>query len=78
MTDSKGCSVTEAFGITEPSELEASISGQTNVLCNGASTGAALGVVIGRDAGLFLRLDRRPAGDGTASALTGLGRARTP
>ncbi|MBK8923812.1 MAG: DUF5011 domain-containing protein [Saprospirales bacterium] len=71
VTDSKGCTVTEAFGITEPTELEASISGQTNVLCNGASTGAASVSASGGTPGYSYDWTGAPAGDGTAS-VTGL------
>ncbi|MBK8923814.1 MAG: DUF5011 domain-containing protein [Saprospirales bacterium] len=71
VTDSKGCTVTEAFGITEPSELEATISGQTNVLCNGASTGAASVSASGGTPGYSYDWTGAPPGDGTAS-VTGL------
>lgn len=47
VTDANGCSATVSITITEPTALVASIAGQTNVLCNGASTGAALVAVTG-------------------------------
>jgi hypothetical protein len=40
ITDSKGCSIQRFFTITDTSTLTASTS-QTNVICNGASTGSA-------------------------------------
>ncbi|HOY05710.1 MAG TPA: HYR domain-containing protein [Saprospiraceae bacterium] len=40
-TDANGCTSSTSVVITEPSELTANISAQTNVLCNGASTGSA-------------------------------------
>jgi large repetitive protein len=39
-TDSKGCSNTNTFAITEPSLLT-SVSSQANVLCNGGTSGSA-------------------------------------
>jgi len=41
ITDANGCSQTQAVSITQPSALSASLGSQTNVLCNGASTGSA-------------------------------------
>ena len=40
ITDANGCTITKSFTITQPSALTATTS-QTNVLCNGAVTGAA-------------------------------------
>jgi hypothetical protein len=40
-TDINGCTTTASATITEPSALVASISSQSNVLCNGGSTGSA-------------------------------------
>jgi gliding motility-associated-like protein len=40
IVDANGCSITKTFTITEPTALVATTS-QTNVLCNGATTGAA-------------------------------------
>jgi gliding motility-associated-like protein len=40
ITDAKGCFINKTFVITQPTALVASTS-QTNVLCNGASTGVA-------------------------------------
>lgn len=47
VTDANGCSATASITITEPAALVASIAGQTDVLCNGGSTGAALVAVTG-------------------------------
>ncbi len=41
ITDNAGCSATGSVIITEPSELTASITAKTNVLCNGGNTGTA-------------------------------------
>ncbi|MFM7016448.1 MAG: beta strand repeat-containing protein, partial [Bacteroidota bacterium] len=40
-TDSKGCTISSATTITQPSLLTAAIPSSTNVLCNGGATGAA-------------------------------------
>lgn len=39
ITDTKGCTLPKAFTITEPAVLTSG-AGQTNILCNGASTGS--------------------------------------
>src|SRR5690606_10058093 len=39
VTDAKGCTTTASVTVNEPTVLSASISSQTNVLCNGAATG---------------------------------------
>ncbi|WP_255038018.1 SprB repeat-containing protein, partial [Lacihabitans soyangensis] len=41
VTDANACQQTATVNITQPTALVASISAQTNVLCNGASTGSA-------------------------------------
>jgi hypothetical protein len=46
-TDANGCTTTASATITEPSALVASISSQTNVLCNGGTTGSATATVTG-------------------------------
>ncbi|MBK8923820.1 MAG: DUF5011 domain-containing protein [Saprospirales bacterium] len=67
VTDSEGCSVTEAFGITEPTELQVSINSQTNVDCNGEATGAATVSASGGTAPYEYDWTGNPTGDGTAS-----------
>ncbi|WP_255038020.1 SprB repeat-containing protein [Lacihabitans soyangensis] len=47
VTDANGCQKTATVSITQPTALVASISTQTNVLCNGASTGSATVTVSG-------------------------------
>ncbi|MFA9202366.1 MAG: SprB repeat-containing protein, partial [Candidatus Nanopelagicaceae bacterium] len=41
LLDSKGCSATRSFTITQPATLVATSSTQTNVLCNGGNNGTA-------------------------------------
>ncbi|RYJ42994.1 Adhesin AidA-related protein [Flavobacterium beibuense] len=41
VTDAKGCTTTASVTVNEPTALSASISSQTNILCNGAATGSA-------------------------------------
>ena len=41
VTDANACQKTATVNITQPAALVASISAQTNVVCNGASTGSA-------------------------------------
>ncbi len=41
VTGANDCAKTVTVNITQPSEITSAISAQTNVLCNGASTGAA-------------------------------------
>ncbi|WP_255038017.1 SprB repeat-containing protein [Lacihabitans soyangensis] len=41
MTDANSCLQTATVNITQPAALVASISAQTNIICNGASTGSA-------------------------------------
>ncbi|MEL1245946.1 choice-of-anchor J domain-containing protein [Flavobacterium sp. DGU11] len=41
VTDANGCEATQAFAITQPTALTASPASQTNIACNGGSTGAA-------------------------------------
>jgi len=40
-TDASGCSGTASVTLTQPSAVTATITSQTNVLCNGAATGSA-------------------------------------
>ncbi|MCP9764333.1 SprB repeat-containing protein, partial [Lacihabitans soyangensis] len=41
VTDANSCLQTATVNITQPAALVASISAQTNIICNGASTGSA-------------------------------------
>jgi gliding motility-associated-like protein len=41
VTDANGCSTSSPVALTEPVEMTASITAQTNVLCSGNSTGSA-------------------------------------
>lgn len=47
VTDSNGCTATQSFTITEPTLLEASHNGQTNVSCFGGANGSATVAVTG-------------------------------
>ncbi|MES2486093.1 MAG: T9SS sorting signal type C domain-containing protein [Bacteroidota bacterium] len=51
ITDSKGCTLTKSFTITQPSAALAATTTQANVLCNGNSTGSAGVTVSGGTAG---------------------------
>ncbi|MFP9116137.1 SprB repeat-containing protein, partial [Flavobacterium sp. RHBU_3] len=41
ITDANGCTLVKTVTITQPTALSASISSQTNILCNGGATGSA-------------------------------------
>ncbi|TND03914.1 MAG: hypothetical protein FD123_3873, partial [Bacteroidetes bacterium] len=72
VTDANSCTATVTFNITQPSALVASALSQTNILCNGASTGAAsVSVSGGTTAYSYNWTPGNPTGDGTAS-VTGL------
>jgi gliding motility-associated-like protein len=47
ITDAAGCSVSYSDVVTEPTVLDATISAQTNILCNGAATGSATAAAAG-------------------------------
>jgi hypothetical protein len=68
-TDANGCTTTASATITEPSTLVASISSQTNVLCNGGATGSATATVAG---GTSPYTYAWSASAGSASTATGL------
>ena len=64
-----GCSITRSFTITQPSALVASIGAQTNLLCNGATTGSATVNVTGGTGAYTYSWS--PSG-GTAATASGL------
>ncbi|WP_406843731.1 T9SS type A sorting domain-containing protein [Flavobacterium soyae] len=68
VTDANSCQTTQSFTITEPAVLAATPS-QTNVLCNGASTGFASVAVTGGTGAYTYSWS--PSG-GTAATATGL------
>ena len=69
VTDANSCQKTETVSITQPAALVASISAQTNVLCNGASTGSATVAASGGTPSYTYAW--APSG-GTAATATGL------
>jgi hypothetical protein len=73
VTDANLCSVSQTFNITEPTALSLTAAAQTNIGCNGGSTGAAsVNVATGGTAGyIYDWTPGNPTGDGTPS-VTGL------
>jgi SprB repeat/Secretion system C-terminal sorting domain/FG-GAP repeat len=69
VTDANGCQAFASYTITEPSAITSSVSSQTNVLCNGASTGAA---TISASGGTGAYTYSWSPSGGTASTATGL------
>ncbi len=69
VTDANSCTATQTFNITQPTQVVASAVSQTNVLCNGASTGAATVSATGGTSGYTYSWS--PSG-GTAATATGL------
>ena len=69
VTDANGCTATQSFVITEPTALDLSNNSQTNVLCNGGSTGSATVIPTG-GTGTYT-YSWAPSG-GTAATATGL------
>jgi len=69
ITDANGCSTQKSFTITQPSTALAATQSQTNVLCNGSSTGTAGVVASGGTEGYNYAWS--PSG-GNASTATGL------
>jgi len=73
ITDAKGCTTTQSVTITQPvAPLSSSVSAQTNVNCNGGSTGSAtISVAGGTSAYGYAWAPAPGGGQGTATA-TGL------
>ncbi len=68
VTDANSCTAVQTFTITQPAVLNASMLTQTNVTCNGASSGAAsVSVSGGTTSYTYDWLPGTPTGDGTAS-----------
>jgi gliding motility-associated-like protein len=74
ITDSKSCTTAPVFTITQPAAPLSITSGQTNINCNGASTGSATATVNGGTSGYTYVWSGGTigGGQGTATA-TGLG-----
>lgn len=71
ITDANGCALVQTYSITEPSPLVANIATQTNVACNGGSSGAATVAATGGTGSYTYDWSGSPTGDGTTTA-TGL------
>jgi uncharacterized protein YfeS len=73
VTDANSCTATQSFNITQPTALSLTAAAQTNIGCNGGSTGAAsVNVATGGTAGYTYNwTPGNPTGDGTPS-VTGL------
>ncbi len=69
ITDSKGCSTTQTATITQPSAITSAVASQTNVSCNGASTGSATVSALGGTPSFTYAWS--PSG-GTAATASGL------
>ncbi|MGV3638996.1 MAG: cadherin-like beta sandwich domain-containing protein [Adhaeribacter sp.] len=69
VTDANGCTTAKSVTIIQPTALTAFISAQTNVACNGASTGSATVLASGGTPGYTYSWS--PSG-GTAATATGL------
>jgi hypothetical protein len=69
VTDANSCTATQSFTIIEPTFLTASITAQTDVVCNGGTTGSATVTATGGTAAYTYAWS--PSG-GTAATATGL------
>lgn len=68
-TDAYGCTVSIAFAITEPAEVVATITSQTNVSCNSGANGAATVVATGGNPGYSYAWFPTGGADVTAAGL---------
>ncbi|CAH0336457.1 hypothetical protein FVB9288_02159 [Flavobacterium sp. CECT 9288] len=73
VTDANGCTIAQNFIITQPTAIVATAASQTNISCNGGSTGAAsINIPTGGAGGYTYNwTPGTPTGDGTRS-VTGL------
>ncbi len=73
VTDANGCTKSQNFTVTQPTTLNLTAASQTNIACNGGSTGAAaVNVATGGTAPYTYNwTPGNPTGDGTTS-ITGL------
>ncbi|MGZ4075784.1 MAG: beta strand repeat-containing protein, partial [Bacteroidia bacterium] len=72
ITDAASTSITKTFNITQPPAITSSVVSQTNVACNGGTTGAATITASGGTGTLTYNWNPgNPTGDGTVS-VTGL------
>ena len=69
VTDANGCTASQSFTVTQPTALSLTASSQTNIACNGGSTGAASVNVATGGAGGYTYdwAPGTPTGDGTTS-----------
>ena len=69
VTDANGCTASQSFTVTQPTALSVTPASQTNVACNGGSTGAAaINTPTGGAGGYTYDWDLgTPVGDGTTS-----------
>nr|WP_294859678.1 T9SS type A sorting domain-containing protein [uncultured Fluviicola sp.] len=73
VTDANGCTASQSFTVTQPTALSVTAASQTNIACNGGSTGAAaINTPTGGTPGYtYDWTPGSPTGDGTIS-VTGL------
>ena len=69
VTDANGCTATQSFTVTQPTALSLTPASQTNIACNGGTTGAAtVNVATGGAGGYTYNwTPGNPIGDGTTS-----------